>query len=265
MQNSSDAVLLSRHGNVINLKLNRPKTLNAISPELGEAFLHCCREIQDDKTCRVVLISGEGRAFLAGGDLSKFYEDFASAPDIAESMIRAMNEALAILGSLEMPVVAKLNGAVAGAGVSVALSCDLAIAADDTRFSFGYSQIGASPDLGMTAMLPRVVGLRNALGIALLKETIDAARAMSLGLVNRVVPRSELDAEVDSVVAQLAEGPTVAYATTKRLLRAAFDVPFEVQLGHELAAFRKCAATGDFREGVSAFIEKRDARKFAGK
>lgn len=265
MMTSNDAaVLLEWRDGVASIRFNRPRSLNAISPELAECFLQCCRQVELSTECRAVVISGEGRAFMAGGDLSRFHQDFASAPETARAMIEPMNAALSILVSLSVPVVASLRGAVAGAGMSVALASDLALASRDVQFSFGYTQIGASPDVGMSWSLPRIVGLRQAMGIALLGESIGADRALELGLVNRVVSEEALAGETDALVSRLARGPTVAYGQTKRLLRMSSELQLEEQLREELGAFQACASTQDFVRGVSAFIEKKRDTNFTG-
>lgn len=264
MQNSDDAVLLDIREGIAWMRFNRPRSLNAISPELAERFLQRCQEIKANAECRAVVISGEGRAFMAGGDLSRFYEDFPNAAKTAEAMIRPMNSALAILASLPMPVVASLHGPVAGAGMSVALACDLAIASQDVQFAFGYTQIGASPDVGMSWSLPRIVGLRRAMNIALLGEVLSADQALEIGIVNRVVARDDLAGETEALMARLASGATVAFGQTKRLLRSSYGRSLEQQGEEELVAFQACAATEDFARGVSAFIEKRKVTDFRG-
>jgi 2-(1,2-epoxy-1,2-dihydrophenyl)acetyl-CoA isomerase len=265
MMTSNDAaVLLEKRNGVASIRFNRPRSLNAISPELAECFLQCCREVEADADCRAVVVSGEGRAFMAGGDLSRFHQDFPNAANTARAMIEPMNAALSILVSLPLPVVASMHGPVAGAGMSVALACDLAVASRDVQFSFGYTQIGASPDVGMSWSLPRIVGLRQAMGIALLGENLSAERALELGIVNRVVPAEDLARATDALMSGLANGPTSAFGQTKRLFRISSGLSLEQQLSEELRAFRACAATDDFVEGVSAFIEKRKVTKFSG-
>ncbi|TKC80254.1 enoyl-CoA hydratase [Trinickia terrae] len=264
MECNEDAVLLEVQNGIARVRFNRPRTLNAISPELATCFLKRCREIQENGECRAVVISGEGRAFMAGGDLSRFYEDFSRAADTAQKIIEPMNEALSILVSLPLPVVASLRGPVAGAGMSVALACDLAIASRDVRFSFGYTQIGTSPDVGLSWMLPRIVGLRRAMGIALLGESLTAEQALQLGIVNRVTEEEDLDEATNALLNALAAGPTIAYGQTKRLLCASFGHDLEQQLSAELRSFQACAETEDFARGVSAFIEKRKKPQFTG-
>ncbi|WP_179403276.1 enoyl-CoA hydratase/isomerase family protein [Burkholderia guangdongensis] len=259
-----DAVLLDMQNGIARVRFNRPRHLNAISPELAACFLQRCRDIQADRNCRAVVISGEGRAFMAGGDLSCFHEDFSRAAETARIIIEPMNEALSILVSLPFPVVASLHGPVAGAGMSVALACDLAIASQDVQFSFGYTQIGTSPDVGLSWMLPRMIGLRKAMGIALLGESLTADQALQLGLVNRVTAKEDLADETDKLLSALAAGPTVAYGQTKRLLRTSSGHSLEQQLSAELESFQTCANTEDFARGVTAFIEKRREIKFVG-
>ena len=145
----------------------------------------------------------------------------------------------------------------AGAGVGVALAADLAIAADDTQFNLAYARIGTTPDAGATWLLPRLIGLRRALEMALLTETYDAAEALRLGLVNRVVPSAALEAETDALARRLASGPTLAHGRAKRLIRAALDVTLKEQLEAERATFKESTRTADYLEGVAAFVEKR--------
>lgn len=258
-------VLLEKSGGVVKLIFNRPESLNAISPEFAECFLEKCREIEQDDGCRAVLLCGAGRAFMAGGDLSRFHSDFENAPSIATSMIVPMNTALSILSNLPIPVIARLHGAVAGAGMSVAMACDLAIAAERTVFSFGYTQIGASPDLGLSWRLPNSIGLRRAMGLALMGQSVNAEEALRIGLINKVVEGGNLIDVTDALLERLANGPTVSYAKTKCLMRGAADRGLTEQVNEELVAFIECSRTQDFITGVSAFIDKSKTVNFAGR
>ena len=155
------------------------------------------------------------------------------------------------------PIVAAVQGAAAGFGLSLVLAADLAVAAEDTVFTSGYIHLGTSPDGGMTATLPRIVGLKAAAELMLLGDRFDAPRALALGLVNRVVPAEALDTEAAALAARLAAGPTHAYGRTKGLLQATAGDAFDAQLRRETESFAACAATEDFAEGVGAFLEKR--------
>jgi 2-(1,2-epoxy-1,2-dihydrophenyl)acetyl-CoA isomerase len=187
----------------------------------------------------------------------------ADAPALVSDLLGLINPAVLLLAELAQPVLASVHGAVAGGGVAIALAADLAIAADDSQFNLAYARIGGTPDCGSSWMLPRVVGLRRALELAMLCDTYDAAEALRLGLVNRVVPRAALEAETEALARRLASGPTLAYGRAKRLLRAAFDATLPQQLDAERAAFVESTRTADFVEGVNAFVEKRPPR-FSG-
>ncbi|ENO85101.1 enoyl-CoA hydratase/isomerase family protein [Thauera linaloolentis] len=259
---ASEAPLLNRRdGAVAHLRFNRPQVLNAIDAGMAGAFLSACKSIAGDASVRAVVISGEGRAFMAGGDIASFGE---GPQAIADTLIAPMHEALQILAGLRAPVIASVQGAVAGAGMSLALACDLAIAADDARFNLAYVKLGTSCDLGASWNLPRIVGLRRALEIALLSDGIDAAEALRLGLVNKVVPAAALEAETQRLAARLADGAPAAQGMLKRLMRDALGHDFPAQLQAERQGFAACAATADFSEGVAAFLEKRPARYTGG-
>lgn len=254
-------VLLEREGAIARIRFNRPQALNAADSALALAFRDACLAIAADASVRVVVLSGNGRAFMAGGDIAQFRDDAAAVP---ATLIDPLHEGLLCLSQLQQPVIASLHGAVAGAGMSIALGCDLAIAAEGTRFNFAYTKLAASCDLGGSWHLPRLVGLRRALEIALLCEPIDAAQALQLGLVNRVVAADALASHTEQLAQRLAAGPPLAQGLVKRLLRDALSRNLSGQLDAERAAFSRCAASADFAEGVEAFLAKR-APLFSGR
>lgn len=172
-------------------------------------------------------------------------------------MIGQVHASVAALRRMDKPVVAAVQGATAGFGVSLTLAADLAIAADDAVLTLAYCHIGASPDGGSTFHLPRAVGMKRAMEIALLGERFGAEDAVRMGLVNRVVPAAELAAEAARLAGRLAQGPTAAYARTKRLLNTSLDNSLAAQLAAESESFAASTMTEDFREGVTAFLEKR--------
>ena len=254
-------VLHWREGAVAHIRFNRPQALNAIDTELAQAFLDACQEVAADPEVRVVWLSAEGRAFMAGGDIAQM----AQAPlSVADKLIPGMHGALRILARIDAPVVASVQGAVAGGGLGLILGgADFVIAADGTKFSVAYPLIGTSCDCSTSWGLPRLLGMRRALELALLGESIDAEEAARLGLCNRVVPVEDLESESRTLVERLGNGPTLAYGHLRRLIRASFDSTFSEQLDAEADGFRKSAATLDFREGVDAFLGKRRP-KFEG-
>lgn len=263
MSELNDPVLLKIDGPVARIVFNRPKVLNALDVAAANGFLEACRSVAADKTNRVVVISGEGRAFMAGGDISAFAGSVDEVSARVRTIIDPVHEGLEILAALRSPVIASIHGPVAGAGMSIALATDLAISADDAVFTLAYSRLGTNNDGSSSWSLPRIVGLRKAMEIALLSDTYDAAEALRLGLVNRLVPAADLAAETDKLAQRLAQGPTFAYGQIKKLLRRSFDNILHDQLEAEAEAFIECIKTADFAEGVSAFLAKRPA-KFNG-
>jgi 2-(1,2-epoxy-1,2-dihydrophenyl)acetyl-CoA isomerase len=260
MSEVSSGLIVDRDGDIVRLRFNRPAVLNALDRATAQAFVHACRDIAADHSVRAVVIGGEGRAFMAGGDLAELRADPTGA---AVALIGPMHEAIVLLAEMRAPVIACLHGAVAGAGLSLAMACDFALAAEGTRFTLAYVNIGASCDLSASWSLPRLVGQRKAMEIALLGEAFDAAEALRLGLVNRVVPAAELDAQSLAMAQRLARGPAQAIAQLKRLVRTSFEHDLRGQLDAERTAFLGCAATDDFSEGVAAFMAKR-APRFGG-
>jgi 2-(1,2-epoxy-1,2-dihydrophenyl)acetyl-CoA isomerase len=254
MSEPCPSLQVSRDGAVVRLLFDRPARMNAIDRATAQAFAHACRDIAADHSVRAVTIGGAGRAFTAGGDLEELRADPTGA---AVGLMGPLHEAVVLLAEMRAPVIASLHGAVAGAGLSLALACDFAVAAEGTRFSFGYVDIGTSCDLSGSWTLPRLVGLRKALEIALIGAPFDAAEALRLGLVNRVVAADALEAETLALAQRLARGPALAIAQLKRLMRISFEHDLRGQLDAERAAFLRCAATRDFAEGVDAFLARR--------
>lgn len=259
MNDTVPVVTYEAAAGVARIRLNRPHQLNALNAAMAAQLADAVNRAIDDADLRVIVLAGEGRAFMAGGDLAVF-RAAADKPRVAHDLIGRVHGALQRLDAAPQIVVASLHGAVAGAGMSLALFADLAIAADDATFNLAYARIGASPDCGATWTLPRLVGLRRAMEIALLSETIGAAEALRLGLVNRVVPASELAVETERLASRLAAGPAVAQAHIKRLLRDSLARTLPQQLDAEGDAFAACAGTQDFAEAIDAFFAKRSPR-----
>ena len=260
----SDTILFEQQGAIGTLTFNRPEVFNAMNSDLILALRDVTASLMTSTTLRVLILKGAGKAFLAGGDVALFHKRLAVIAGEIKPMGDALHAGILNIRNFPFPVIAQIHGAVAGAGFSLALACDFAIAAEGTKFSTAYARIGASPDGGSTYFLPRIVGMRKATELVMLSDPIDAAEACTLGLVNRVVAADQLSAEVLLLAERLAAGPTQAYARAKRLIGQALNTPIQQHLDDEIACFAECAATADFKEGVTAFVEKRKAT-FAGR
>lgn len=248
-------LLLRRDGAVEILRINRPGALNAIDLPTARAFLAAARSISADRSVRAVLRRGEGKGFMAGGDLAVLRSDPSAG---SAALIGTLHEALALLDQADAPVVAQVHSVTAGAGAgsSLVLQADFVIAAEGTPFNLAYVNIGTSCDAGASWSLPRWISQRRALGVALLGDTFDAANAERIGLVNRVVPPQLLGAEALALAQRLSQGPTATVGHLRRLIRGSLDRALPDQLAAEVAAFQRCAASTDFRIGLEAFFAK---------
>jgi 2-(1,2-epoxy-1,2-dihydrophenyl)acetyl-CoA isomerase len=260
----NDTVLLSADGAIATITLNRPKVLNALNAEMIDAFAGALDRVEADPALRVVILKGAGNGFMAGGDIKFFTEITGLAPAERrarfERFINNVHPVILRLRRLRQPVIAAVHGACAGFGMSLLMAADLAIAAEDSFFTLAYIHLGVSPDGGSTFALPRHLGAKKAMEIALLGDRFDASAALALGLVNWVVPGASLAERSRALGERLTQGPAEAQAATKRLLRGSLDRTIEAQLQAELEAFARCTASGDFPEAVAAFVEKRAPR-----
>lgn len=257
-------VLLARDGAVATLTLNRPDALNALDDAMVEALVAMSAEVAGDNATHVLVLRGAGKHFMAGGDIRLFAQsleqDAAARAREFQRLADRIHAAIETLARMPQPVIACVRGAAAGFGLSLMNACDLVFASDDAYFASAYLTLGVTPDGGGTYWLPRIVGSRKAAEIMLLGERLSAAAALELGLINRIVPGTELDAAVDAAARHLAAGPQHAVRGAKRLLRQSSAASLSAQLAAEAASFGACAGTADFAEGVRAFLAKRPPR-----
>lgn len=250
-------VLLRVEDGVAELRFNRPDDLNALTEAMVKSLQEQMLEAVARDDVGAIILSAEGRAWMAGGDLNYFY-NAEDRPAAADYLVGMVAETLKILANAPQIAIASVNGPVAGGGLGIALSCDMIIAADDAVFATAYAGIAMSPDCGMSWALPRLVGLHKAMELVLLAERISAKTAGEIGMVNRVVPRDRLDEETMAIARRIARGGFMANAQSKRLLRRALQPDFAEQLDAEREGFVACTVTDDFHEGMSAFFEKRN-------
>jgi len=249
-------VLKERQDGVLVLTLNRLEKLNAITGELLDALYAALKEGEEDREVRALLLTGAGRAFSAGQDLTEFGD---RKPDY-EAHLRRYNRVVEALSGLEKPLVVAVNGVAAGAGMSLALWGDLRLAAVGASFTTAFVRIGLVPDSGLSFLLPRLVGLAKAQELLLLSPRLSAEEALALGLVHRVVPAEKLMEEALSLAKELAQGPTRAYALTKKLLLETYRLSLTEALALEAVLQGQAGQTQDHEEGVRAFREKRPPR-----
>jgi 2-(1,2-epoxy-1,2-dihydrophenyl)acetyl-CoA isomerase len=252
--NTPESILVETDNNVLKLTLNRPK-VNALNTAMLTSLYQALRQAEQDQQVRCILITGQGNAFSAGQDISEFQQ--VDDLSLRAHLLRSYNPVILQLRRMEKPVLAAINGAVAGAALGLVLACDLRIAADNARFVVGFSGIGLAPDSGVSLLLPTIIGLGRASDATFNNQPISADQALHWGLVNRVVNGSELAVAAMTWASQIAQGPLRAMGLSKRLYNKAVLRDLEKILDYE-AHIQEIAGKGaEHKEGVNAFLEKR--------
>jgi 2-(1,2-epoxy-1,2-dihydrophenyl)acetyl-CoA isomerase len=261
-----EAVLLDTIGGVATITLNRPESLNAFDRAMHEGLYGALDSVAADEGVRCVVLRGEGRGFSAGADLRS--EDLkrgdGEPPDLGGYLRATYGRTVAQLAALEKPVLASLHGPVYGAGLGLALACDLRVAARSAVFSVAFVKIGLVPDAGVSFFLPRIVGLGRAIEMSMTGEPIDAEEAHRIGLVSRVFEDEDLGSKTTALADRLASMPTTALAGIRRTLYASFEGDLGAALENEAREQTVCGYTEDHAEGLAAFFERREAR-FTGR
>ena len=244
--------------------LNRPQALNSFTVQMHEELRGLLKQIQQDSSIRCVLLTGAGKGFCAGQDLNDRTVSADQGPvDLGDSVEQNYNPLIRMITSLEKPVICAVNGVAAGAGVSIALACDIVLAARSTKFVMAFSKLGVIPDSGCTWHLPRAVGLPRALGLALIGDKITAEQAESWGMIWQVIDDEQLMVKAQELAVHFATQPTKGLALIKRALRQSLGNNLDTQLELEKDYMRIAGRTADYAEGVAAFTEKR-APEFKG-
>ena len=248
-------ILLNKANGVATITLNRPEKLNPMNLQVGEELADAFEEVAADRAVRSVVLTGAGRGFCAGVDLSSSaLERAREDPDTGNRMAKRL---ILPLRAMEKPVIVAVNGCAMGGGLSLALAGDIIIASDKATFGAVQLRLGLLPDLGATFLLPQRVGAATAFDLAFNYKIIDAAEALRIGLVDRVVPHDQLEAVVTDVAGSLAKGPTLAIGVTKKMIYKETSLALESALEEEMAAMRCLMGSSDFREGLQALREKR--------
>jgi 2-(1,2-epoxy-1,2-dihydrophenyl)acetyl-CoA isomerase len=246
------------------MTFNRPDKLNALTVELIERSIATVKAWSNDPAVAVVVITGVGRAFCAGGDVSMMAQSAELTFEQRVDQLRAAHEFVWLLYSMPKVTIASVNGFAMGAGLSICLACDLRIASDQARFGTAWAKIAYGGDFGAAWLLTRCAGSAKAKELLFLADPIDAAEAARLGLVNRVVKHDSLEAETGALAGRLAEGPLISYRYMKENVNLAATADFRTVLDREAESNHRCGETLDHKEGVQAFLEKR-AAKFVGR
>ena len=255
-----ETIQVALDGAIARITLNRPDRLNSFTVQMHEELRDALANLGE---ARVVVLTGAGRGFCAGQDLN----DRAVAPgqtvDLGDTVDQCWNPLIRTLTSLPQPIIARVNGVAAGAGANIALACDIVVAAKSAKFIQSFSAIGLIPDSGGTWALPRLVGQARALGLALTGEPLPAEKAADWGMIWKAVDDDALDGEVDALANKLASLPPLGLAAIKEMIRSSWQHNLDEELDLQRDAMRRLGFTDDYREGVAAFLEKREA-KFTG-
>ena len=260
--NNPKSFLYEQHDGIATITLNRPERLNAITFEVYRELTDLIAALRDEKTVRVVVITGAGRAFCSGGDVRDIIGELQGrdAAGLLE-FTRLTCELIHNMRALPKPIITSINGTTAGAGACIALASDIRIAADEAKIAFVFVKVGlAGTDMGATYLLPRIVGLSKATELLMTGDFISATEAERIGLYNRVVPRDQLETVTSEFAEKLAHGPALGLAKTKEMLNREMHMSFESALEAEAVAQALCMQTPDFKEAHAAFLEKRPAK-----
>ena len=256
---SNNFVLFEIRDHVAHVTLNRSQAGNALDVAMAKELAGAALECEGDRNVRAVLLSGAGNSFCVGGDVKVFAVQ-KDLPRYLREVTAHLHLAVSRFARLDAPVIAAVQGAAAGGGFSLAISCDLVVAAESATFLMAYSKIAMAPDGSSTYFLPRLVGLKRAMELTLTNRKLSAREACEWGLVTEVVPVERLAARAEELARSLAQGPTGAFGSAKRLLHSGWNQSLETQMELESRAIAEAGGTADGKEGITAFVEKRKAK-----
>lgn len=259
-----DSIKYELENGIATISLNRPEVFNSLNEKMHGELKDVLKKVQQDKNLRVLIITGEGKAFCAGQDLNdRSVNNNTSQPDLGESIEKKYNPLIKSIYNLKIPVICKVNGVAAGAGVGIALACDFVVASEKASFIQAFCKIGLVPDSGNSFFLPKLVGIARAKELCMLGDKLDAKKALDYGLIYKVFANDEIDKEVEKLAEHFSTAPTYGLSLIKKALNESFENSFEEQLELEKNLQRIAGYSNDYKEGVDAFLEKR-APNFKG-
>jgi 2-(1,2-epoxy-1,2-dihydrophenyl)acetyl-CoA isomerase len=262
-----ETLIVEEHDHISKITLNRPSALNAINDKMGEELLATLRETEKNETVRCLVITGAGRAFSAGEDVSGLKDRYGGGGEhlsLGDHLRKKYHPIITRIRSIEKPIIARLNGIAAGSGASIALACDIRVASEEAGLKQAFIGMGLVPDSGSSYFLTRMIGPGRALELIMTGKTIPAKEAEQLGLIHKVVPTAELDKHTDELAHRLATGPTRALGLSKRIVNRVVSLELPDAMEYEALNQDIAGQTSDHLEAVKAFLEKRQP-KFSGK
>ncbi len=252
-----ESLLLDIRDHVATITLNRPDAYNAVNVQLARELLEATTQVDEDPQVRCLVITGVGKAFCAGGDVKGFHDNLSQIGTHLKQLTGLLHASVSRIARMPKPVIAAINGVVAGGGMGLMLACDLSYAVESATFTLAYTRIGANPDGSSTFWLPRLLGPRRALELIYTNRVLTAQEAYAWGLLNGVVAPDKFPDEVYGMGRQLAQGPTLAYGRAKQLCYTSVNETLETHMENEAREIADSGKTDDFREGILAFIQKR--------
>tara|TARA_B100000686_G_scaffold247983_1_gene257703 strand:- start:12 stop:785 length:774 start_codon:yes stop_codon:yes gene_type:complete len=244
---------------VAKLGFNRPDAANTFNLEICQDFLSAVSECEARRDIRAVVLTGEGKMFSAGGDLKYFYNQGAQLSTALKEITGLLHASVSRMARMDAPVVGAVNGMAAGAGLSVAAACDYVVAGDSCKFKLAYTAAGLSPDGSSTWFLPRLIGLRKARELMLTNRTVTAEEAQEIGMIDKIVPDSEVETAAIQQAEAFAKGPTRAYGAVKKLLQDTWSFDLETQMDKETLSICELSETNDAKNGIRSFVQKTPA------
>ncbi|MBW2120094.1 MAG: enoyl-CoA hydratase [Deltaproteobacteria bacterium] len=253
-----ETLLVDLSDQIAIVRMNRSENINALEYQLRDDLVDCFQGLSEDNHIRVVILTGIGKAFCAGGDLRELRQRMTV--DRARKYVLHVSRTIRAITNIEKPVIAAVNGAAMGAGFSLVLACDLVVSSEEAKFAQAFVKVGLVPDLGGNYFMPRLIGLQKAKELAFTGRVLSARELADLGMINYLVPPEDLESRAFDLAREIAEGPPLALGLTKKLLNTSWNLSLDEMLELEAQTQAACMQSEDHMEGIAAFYEKRKCR-----